>query len=322
MSTSILQRIGITAKQERLYRQLVEAPDQTAESLAITAKIAPASIEADLAALIELGLVAESSPQGTYTATDPEAAISVLIRREQEKLDSARLESIRLTQQLRAHRQQNNVSSIVEVLTGDALAEQWHLGQRSAQDRIRMTDRPPYFNAPDLSSMQTQRRRMAEGLTYQVVYDQATFEDPAHTNRVMTAVEWGEQARVTANVPIKIVLVDDSFAMVMITRNSQYDEPTVILVRPSALLDALSALFDLLWSRGVRIRGDSGVETDGEVPEKLLGLMAMGLKDEAIAIEMGVTVRTVRRRIRELYEQLGVHNRFQAGVAAKTRGWL
>ena len=322
MPRSSLQHIGLTPAQEHLYRLLVDAPQQSIDTLTKAAGLPASDVSGSLDALVELGLVAMQTPQGAYAATDPEAAISVLIRREQEKLDSVRLESIRLTQQLRAHRQQDNVSAIVEVLTGEALAEQWHLGQRSAQDRIRMTDRPPYFNAPDLSSMQTQRQRMAEGLTYQVVYDQATFDDPRHTERVMTAVDWGEQARVTAGVPIKIVLVDDSFAMVMITRNSQNDEPTVILVRPSALLDALSALFDLLWSRGVRIRGDNSADTEGAVPEKLLGLMAMGLKDEAIAHELDVTVRTVRRRIRDLYEQLGVHNRFQAGVAAKTRGWL
>lgn len=320
MSDHAFHPVGIDARQERLYRALVESPDQTAGTLADSLGLSAASVDAALHALTASGLVTKQANDERYAATDPEAAMSVLIRREQEKLDSVRLESIRLAQQLRAHRQQSNVSSIVEVLTGDALAEQWHLGQRSARDRIRMTDRPPYFNAPDLSSMQTQRERMAEGLVYQVVYDQATFDDPRHTNRVMAAVEWGEQARVTAGVPIKIVLVDDSFAMVMITRSSQDAEPTVILVRPSALLDALSSLFDLLWSRGVRIRGDSGA--DSETPDKLLGLMAMGLKDEAIAHELGVTVRTVRRRIRDLYEQLGVHNRFQAGVAAKARGWL
>lgn len=58
------------------------------------------------------------------------------------------------------------------------------------------------------------------------------------------------------------------------------------------------------------------------VPRQLLALLAAGLKDEAIALELGVTLRTNRQRLVSLYEQIGVHNRFQAGVAAKERGWL
>ena len=58
------------------------------------------------------------------------------------------------------------------------------------------------------------------------------------------------------------------------------------------------------------------------VPRQLLALLAAGLKDEAITLELGVTLRTNRQRLVSLYEQIGVHNRFQAGVAAKERGWL
>lgn len=37
---------------------------------------------------------------------------------------------------------------------------------------------------------------------------------------------------------------------------------------------------------------------------------------------MGWSVRTMRRRISRLHEQLGAANRFQAGVIAARRGWI
>ena len=324
----MFRRIGINSVQERVYRALVDTPDQSVEELVAAVDLSAEHVEAELVELSQMGLVTDPTPDHRYSATDPEAAIAVLIRKEQQKLDAVRVESIRLTEQLRATRQQDNASSIVEVLTGAALTEQWQHGQRTARHRIRMTDRPPYFNAATVETMETEHERIRAGLKYQVVYDQQTFDDPTHTERVVTAVQWGEDARVLAGVPIKLVIFDDDFAMLVISRQAQTDVPTVILVRPSALLDALSALFDLLWARGVKI---SHVGADGQaaltkgdetVPTELLQLLAMGLKDEAIAHEQGVTVRTVRRRIADLYQQLGVHNRFQAGVAAKERGWL
>ena len=40
-----------------------------------------------------------------------------------------------------------------------------------------------------------------------------------------------------------------------------------------------------------------------------------GLKDEAVAKKLGVSVRTVRRKIYELQQRLGADSRFQAGVS-------
>jgi DNA-binding NarL/FixJ family response regulator len=51
----------------------------------------------------------------------------------------------------------------------------------------------------------------------------------------------------------------------------------------------------------------------------LLGLLVAGLKDETIARQLGVSLRTVQRRIAALMHELGARTRFQAGVAARDR---
>jgi len=50
--------------------------------------------------------------------------------------------------------------------------------------------------------------------------------------------------------------------------------------------------------------------------------MAVGMKDEAIARQLGMSPRTLRRRSQELLAELGAGNRFQAGVEAARRGWI
>ena len=50
--------------------------------------------------------------------------------------------------------------------------------------------------------------------------------------------------------------------------------------------------------------------------------LAAGAKDEQIARTLGISLRTVRRRVADLLIELGVDTRFQAGVEAVRRGWL
>lgn len=95
----------------------------------------------------------------------------------------------------------------------------------------------------------------------------------------------------------------------------------------SSLLQALGALFETLWMRSVPIRPGlvstaKGSRPGAEIDRDLLTLMAAGLKDEAIARQLGIGVRTVRRRISRMSDQMGVRTRFQAGLQAARLGWL
>ncbi|MFI2782686.1 hypothetical protein [Streptomyces sp. ALB3] len=55
---------------------------------------------------------------------------------------------------------------------------------------------------------------------------------------------------------------------------------------------------------------------------RLLTLLATYPSDEPIARHLGVSVRTVRRRVARIMELLDVQNRFAAGVAAAQLGWV
>lgn len=55
---------------------------------------------------------------------------------------------------------------------------------------------------------------------------------------------------------------------------------------------------------------------------RLLRLMRTGAIDETIARELGISLRTVHRRITRLQNLLGARSRFQLGVIACERGWV
>ncbi|WP_247597705.1 LuxR C-terminal-related transcriptional regulator [Streptomyces sp. RKND-216] len=54
----------------------------------------------------------------------------------------------------------------------------------------------------------------------------------------------------------------------------------------------------------------------------MLDLLTEGMTDEAVARQLGVSVRTTRRITAELMQRLGARSRFEAGVLAAGRGWV
>lgn len=59
-----------------------------------------------------------------------------------------------------------------------------------------------------------------------------------------------------------------------------------------------------------------------DVTAAIAGLLAKGLKDEAVARRLGISLRTCRKHIAQLMDDLGAGSRFQAGVHAVRRGLL
>jgi DNA-binding NarL/FixJ family response regulator len=55
---------------------------------------------------------------------------------------------------------------------------------------------------------------------------------------------------------------------------------------------------------------------------ELLRMLSVGAQDEEVARELGISVRTVRRRLAELMTGIDARSRFQAGFQVATREWL
>lgn len=83
---------------------------------------------------------------------------------------------------------------------------------------------------------------------------------------------------------------------------------------------ALTLLFELYWEKAVPVSELSGPRSSERT--FLLRQLQAGAKDEPIARTMGLSPRTVRRRISQLMIELGADTRFQAGAEAARRGWL
>ncbi|MGH1556151.1 response regulator transcription factor [Streptomyces sp. L7] len=88
------------------------------------------------------------------------------------------------------------------------------------------------------------------------------------------------------------------------------------------MTEALQKLFELAWQQAAPLGRPAGNGELSEDEQALTRLLAAGLKDEAVARHLGISLRTLRRRVSDLQERLGAASRFQLGLRAAQRGWL
>jgi DNA-binding CsgD family transcriptional regulator len=159
------------------------------------------------------------------------------------------------------------------------------------------------------------------GISVREVYTRAYLEDSALTP-FLSDDGPGHQIRIAADLPAKLVLVDDRAGLVPL-------DPTgmtgALLVRAPVVLATLRSLFEHVW-REARPYRPGAVRPPGDGPgpddRRLLDLLLTGAKDEAVARSLDVSVRTLRRRVAALQRRCGTDNRLALVAAAARNGWL
>ncbi|RFU41871.1 LuxR family transcriptional regulator [Actinomadura logoneensis] len=74
----------------------------------------------------------------------------------------------------------------------------------------------------------------------------------------------------------------------------------------------LVAAFERCWGHGRTF--DKTSNTADTLQREILGRLAAGLTDQAVAKELGVSPRTVQRHVRKAKEEFGVDSRFELGM--------
>jgi DNA-binding CsgD family transcriptional regulator len=169
----------------------------------------------------------------------------------------------------------------------------------------------------DEEAARMRQAALAGGREQRAIYAMAALEDPAGRRWAQTLAEVGEQQRVSESPPSEFSIFGDEVVLAVAEwRSTESDH---IIVRNPMLIAAFTAIFDYAWELALPM---PGVRRDIAQDRQLLTLLASGFKDEAIARYLGWGVRTVRRRVAKLMDELGAETRFQLGAAAQSRGLL
>jgi len=130
------------------------------------------------------------------------------------------------------------------------------------------------------------------------------------------AVARGSQMRVT-EVPFRLHLYDRRFALVAV--DFVDSRAGALVIREPGLLASFTELHARMWQRGRKWDGAAGSAVDlADVLSELL----QGATDESGAQHLHISLRTYRRKVKDLLELLGAASRFQAGAVAEHRRYL
>jgi sugar-specific transcriptional regulator TrmB len=320
-----LESLGIGAAEERAYVALLDRPEATLAELSSALAWPPRKVQRLLDTLQGMGLVtfAAGTPR-RFIPASPDIAIEAILSRREGELRRARAEVQRL--QRRATEGAGKSRQIIELITShEAERHVFEQIQHAARHELIFLARPPILIAGPEQPSDTQVNAIARGVRYRSIADQAFLAIPGVVARIRADLEVGEEIRVVSELPLKMVMADRSVALIPLNLESS-NSPS-LLVRSSALLDALYSMFELLWERAAPIAitpegvqtGEPGTRLPAEA-DHLIPLLAAGLNDKAIAYELGISASTLTRRITEIMQRLDAQTRFQLGWMA-ARHW-
>ncbi|MCA0328685.1 MAG: hypothetical protein LCI03_02140 [Actinobacteria bacterium] len=328
----MLGAVGLDAVEEEVYRQLVLGGETTPAALSSTLGRSAAEVSEVLDRLARAGLVVAAPGSGSgataYVAAPPAVALGALLREQRDALYSAELDLAELADAHRSALATATTADVMEVITDPAaVRHRFAQLQRGAQHEVRSMMVPNLSVVP-YDENDAGYESMRRGIRYRAILDRSALSQPGIVQAILRDLDRGEQIRVADHVPVKLVIADESLAMLPLSaeRNTA---PESVLVHAGGVLSALIAYFEAAWERAYPLwpnrEGDDLVEMrPGEidsVDERILALLLAGMTDQALAGQLGLSLRTVQRRIRGLMDTAGVDTRIQLGWYAARAGW-
>jgi hypothetical protein len=321
--TALAAALGLTNAQERLYRQVLAATGTPAGQLAEGLLRTSDQLLEELGPLVQIGVVTVD-PEGVMVVVPPPEAMALVLAQHARSMQdcSQQLQTMsRLLPELRGTGPAAPSAEALpvdgEVMTGgdvpDLLAA-W----------IRETTGELLFLRPDqwrLSSESQMAVAVAaaiqEGRSARAIYPARALRDAPAV--LVGRASIGERIRVVPEVPTRMAVIGDR---VLLPDPPGLADERLLALRQPGLVELAASYFEALWERAIAVPSLDRGEPTPDLNGLLLRQLAQGAKDEQIARTLGVSLRTVRRRIAAIMSELGVDSRFQAGVEAVRRGWL
>ncbi|HVF53631.1 MAG TPA: LuxR C-terminal-related transcriptional regulator [Actinomycetota bacterium] len=321
----MLTDLGLTSEEEQLYRWLLGRLEPSTPEMAASANLDAKRPLRTFEKLESKGLVSRlPSEDLTFSAVAPDVGLEPLLHSRTQELLAVKSEIESLQEDYRRAARQRSEGLPIHLVRGvDAVAMALRQVANSVTEQILVLDRPPYaiYRNPE------QLEHLERGIRYRTIYDRQALEDEGYVDWILTLAAAGERARVLDKIPMKMMLVDKRRAMLPLDPGRGRPVDQGLIVESPEVIELLSATFESLWSRAVPMevaeRGGTEDGSDlGQMETRILMMMSAGIKDRAIANQLGVGHRTVQRKIQQLMQQMGASTRFQAGIQAAHQGWI
>lgn len=257
-----LVELGLTTYEARAYVALVRRDSYTATQLAREAGVPRQRIYDVVDGLVRRRLARlRPGRVATYVPVDPELGIARLLERRREDLALLERRALALAGQLapvwadgRGH---TDPLDYVEVLRDSrVLTERFCDISRQATSELLCFSQPPYLVSGGSSAvaLDETRRLCAAGGTVRTIYTEEAFDEPRMIAEMRRFARAGEQGRVVDELPLKLMIADQTIAMFdMADPVAETGASTSLIIDHPALAGCLSLAFAAIWARATPI---------------------------------------------------------------------
>lgn len=311
----MLEPLGISADAEALYVVLASLEEADPDQLAARAELSTLHVRAHLDTLTDLGL-ALAVGEGRWRTLPLTDVVKGLRVKRLAEVEAAAIAAETLQNQLLAATQDGDDAIRVIMGREAVVAENRELCSRANRE-ICIFDKGPYaeqqrVTEEELAEDAPEWLAMERGVALRSIYHPGFDAD--RLQELMLFAAKGEQAR-TASVPMKLLLFDGQTALIpSMPSYLPGHEIRASVVRHPLMVESLHWLFEAVWDSSIPITAGKYLDSDPR-RQMLVSLMMSGSTDDAIANQLGINVRSVRRWIAELMDELGVTTRLQLGAA-------
>ncbi|MGP3970732.1 LuxR C-terminal-related transcriptional regulator [Streptomyces sp. 6N223] len=328
----------IDAVAVRVYQLRVAHPTDLVAQLAERAGLQVAEVARAERHLARLGLL-QPSPGGGWVAVNPESAAESLLAPVEQDILERRITMAATREQLHALsgdyleargmrsakgsieivKDLGNIRSVIDDLARTCASSIEVLSPGGGQNEEAMRAALPL----DLDVL-------GRGVRLRMLLQHSARGHRATAQYVETIVAAGAEVRCTGVLPSRMLIYDRHCAVLPV--DPEHTGVGVALIRDTSVMGFLGRLFAHYWRTAEDFLADP--ECDEAAPPEEVGgelrgierdvllLMAAGKTNEAIALQLGISRRSVSRLVGRLMDRLGATNRFQAGARAARLGWL
>ncbi|MFE9427516.1 LuxR C-terminal-related transcriptional regulator [Kitasatospora sp. NPDC006697] len=326
----MFEALGLSQLAESVYLAMLQHPDEGLDVLADRLDVDHDQLRVALDELTSISLLQVRPGRPAPRVVSPEVGLSALLARQQAEV-------------ARRHQQIEEGTAALSLMlagraktrpaTGDSDIERL-CGIDAIRDRLSDLARTCEWEANSFmpggaqseenlaSSRELDAEAIERGVRVRTVY-----QDSVRNHRpTLEYARWlgglGSEVRTTASLPLRMLIVDRRVAVVPL--DTADGETAAIVISSVGVITGLTALFNSVWRSATPLGASRRRDDDGLSAQErqVLKLLAAGLTDEAIARQLGVSVRTARRVAADLHTRLGARSRFQAGAQALSRAWI
>ena len=190
----------------------------------------------------------------------------------------------------------------------------------AASEICSMLPAGPYSLTVMRSSWDGDVALLRRGVRIAAIYQAESARSPDMLRYLAEFAAEGAQVRVTRRVTHRTMIADGATAVVAVEPDTL--RLPYLLVRERALVRNIRAEFAALWRRAHSVGVGAEDTLADETVREILEILKSGVTDDVAARSLGVSTRTIRRRVSAVMDLLGASSRFEAGVRAAEAGWL